>query len=205
MFKPYLFVFFLFSASINILGFEIPVTAHVDIDFTTTINLSQPGYLNETVGAVEFVFPIEEHLYKPIRNMDNPVKSFSIEDINITAPQISGSENATFSIRIAYRNKGNDWIVPLFHVNGITSRQFKNGSYSISKNSGLTSFNATLFSDVKIDTADTTVTQQFRNILFIIKVKADGPEANTINFNDLDLQVIISAKVDTEVVVNEEE
>ncbi len=202
MLKPYLFTFFLVSLPASLFADDsITVAAHVDIDFTTTINLSRPDYLNETVGAVEFVFPIEEHLYKPVRNMKKPVESFSIEDINIYAPQISGSENASFSIRIAYKKDGNSPAVPLFHVDRVTSRQFKDGSYSISKNPELTSFNAILFSDVKIGITDTTTAQQLSNILFIVKVKADGPDASAVNFNDLDLQTIISAKVDTEVKV----
>ena len=65
--KIFLGIFILLvTMNSNVFALEVVIPAYVDAKFTTNINLSKVDVYHENAGAVEFVFPMEEHLYKTI-------------------------------------------------------------------------------------------------------------------------------------------
>ena len=196
MYKKLLFLIAAVSFLGRVYAVEIKIDAHVDVKFKTTVNISTVPEYNEHVGAVELVFPLAENLYKPIDNLPEPVTNFRIEALKISAPSITGAENFTVSTRLAYKTSPQDAAVPLFSANNWTATTFKNGS-ALTAETGLSGFNSTLLADIRNE----NVPRELINVLFVIKIKIDGSDAALVDLDDLDLQLELTAKVDTKAAV----
>lgn len=176
----------------NSIALAITIPANVEIKFKTTVNVSTVNTFNENVGAVEMVFDMQEQLYKPIDSLPEDITGFSIRTIKISAPTLSGNENLTASIRMAFKETIQDTAIPLYSATNWSSNTLKNGA-SLSSESGLSSLNNTLLADI----ANVNSPRKFNNILFVIKIKLDGVDASAVNLNDLNLDLELTADVVT--------
>jgi hypothetical protein len=175
---------------------EIKIPAYVEVKFTTTVNVSTVGAFNENTGAVEMVFPINKHLYEPMDNLPEDVTGLSINSIKISAPALTGSENLTASIRMAYKKSMQDTAVPLYSADNQPAITLKTGASMISE-PGLSDFNNTLLSDIK----NINVPREFNVVIFVIKIRLEGTDASTIELDDLNLQLELTANVTTKATV----
>lgn len=177
---------------------EVKIPAYVTVNFNTTINVSTVPAFNENVGAVEMVFDMQKQLYEPLSSLPDTITDFSIGGIRLSAPTLSGSEDITASIRMAYKKTIQDTTVPLFYANSWNSATLKNGSL-LSSETGLSGFNTILQADID----NTNNPRVFNKVLFVIKIKLEGSDASSIDLDDLNIQFELTADVTTKATVLE--
>jgi hypothetical protein len=66
----------------------------------------------------------------------------------------------------------------------LSSAAIKSGSYTTAKQSGWSTFNATILSDLAVS----DVINQLDNVFFTLKVRVEGADNTLIDLNTLDLQ-----------------